>query len=210
MGGASKSDKSRIWRENARGRCSTYLSVSRGSSTQAVPAVGDGLAAAWKWDLRRKCMEEETLDLTPLYELVQPYKTQPGALIPVLQKAQEIYGWLPEEVLQAIAAEMKVPPSRIYGVVTFYSQFYLTRRGRHIVRQCDGTACHVKGAARIVDAVESHLGIKAGETTPDYRVTFEVVYCLGSCGLAPVAMIDDKVVGHLVPETLLKIIDSLE
>jgi NADH-quinone oxidoreductase subunit E len=155
-------------------------------------------------------MEQETLDLTLLDEVLAEYKMQRGAVIPVLQKAQEIYGWLPKEVLERISREMRVPLSQIYGVVTFYSQFYLTRRGRHICRQCDGTACHVKGAARIVDTAESQLGIKAGETTPDYRVTFEVVYCLGSCGLAPVAMVDDKVVGHLVPETMTKILDGLE
>ena len=155
-------------------------------------------------------MEEEVLDLTPLYAALEEYKAQRGAVIPALQKAQEIYGWLPAEVLQVVSREMGVSLSRIYGVVTFYSQFYLTRRGRHIVRQCDGTACHVKGAARIIEAVESHLGIKAGETTPDYRVTYEVVYCLGSCGLAPVAMIDDRVVGHLVPETMVKFLDTLE
>ncbi len=155
-------------------------------------------------------MEEETLDLTPLYGVLEQYKAQRGAVIPVLQKAQGIYGWLPREVLEVIGREMKVPMSQIYGVVTFYSQFYLTRRGRHIVRQCDGTACHVKGAARIIDAVEHHLGIKAGETTPDYRVTFEVVYCLGSCGLAPVAMIDGEVVGHLVPETMIKLLETLD
>jgi NADH-quinone oxidoreductase subunit E len=155
-------------------------------------------------------MEEESLDLTPLYGVLEQYKTEKGAVIPVLQKAQEIYGWLPPRVLEIISKEMNVPPSRIYGVVTFYSQFYLTRRGRHIVRQCDGTACHVRGSARIIEAVENRLGIKAGETTPDYRVTYEVVYCLGSCGLAPVAMVDDKVVGHLVPETAVKLIDELE
>jgi NADH-quinone oxidoreductase subunit E len=155
-------------------------------------------------------MEQEPLDLTPVYGVLEQYKTQRGAVIPVLQQAQEICGWLPREVLELISTEMRVPLSQIYGVVTFYSQFYLTRRGRHIVRQCDGTACHVKGAARIVDTVESRLGITAGETTPDYRITFEVVYCLGSCGLAPVAMIDDKVVGHLVPDTLVKIVDGLE
>ena len=155
-------------------------------------------------------MEDETLDLTPLYAVLDEYKSQHGALIPVLQKAQEIFGWLPREVLEVVSREMKVPLSQIYGVVTFYSQFYLTRRGRHIIRQCDGTACHVKGAARIVDAIENHLGIKAGETTEDYKVTFEVVYCLGSCGLAPVAMVDDKVVGHLVPETMIKLIDELD
>jgi NADH:ubiquinone oxidoreductase subunit E len=155
-------------------------------------------------------MEQDTLDLTPLYGVLNQYKARRGAVIPVLQKAQAIYGWLPRQVLEVIGREMKVPMSQIYGVVTFYSQFYLTRRGRHIVRQCDGTACHVKGAARIIDAVEHHLGIKAGETTPDYRVTFEVVYCLGSCGLAPVAMIDGEVVGHLVPESMIKLLDSLD
>jgi NADH-quinone oxidoreductase subunit E len=155
-------------------------------------------------------MDQETLDLTLLDEVLAQYRTQRGAVIPVLQKAQGIYGWLPKEVLERISREMRVPLSQIYGVVTFYSQFYLTRRGRHICRQCDGTACHVKGAARIVETAESQLGIKAGETTPDYRVTFEVVYCLGSCGLAPVAMVDDKVVGHLVPETMTKILDGLE
>jgi NADH-quinone oxidoreductase subunit E len=154
-------------------------------------------------------MEQEVLDLAPLHKVLEEYKTQRGAVIPVLQKAQELYGWLPREVLEVIAREMKVPLSRIYGVVTFYSQFYLSRRGRHIVRECDGTACHVRGSARIIDAAQSHLGIKAGETTPDYRVTYEVVYCLGSCGLAPVAMVDDKVVGHLVPEAVVGILGKL-
>jgi NADH-quinone oxidoreductase subunit E len=155
-------------------------------------------------------MQEETFDLAPLYDMLQEYKAKRGAVVPALQKAQEIYGWLPREVLEAISREMRVPLSQIYGVVTFYSQFYLTRRGRHIVRQCDGTACHVKGAARIIDSAQNYLGIKAGETTPDYRTTFEVVYCLGSCGLAPVAMIDDKVVGHLVPETMVKLLEGQE
>jgi NADH-quinone oxidoreductase subunit E len=155
-------------------------------------------------------MSEETLDLTPLYGVLDQYRTQHGAIIPVLQKAQEMFGWLPRQVLEVIAREMRVPLSQVYGVVTFYSQFYLARRGRHIVRQCDGTACHVRGAARIIDTVEHRLGIKAGNTTPDYRVTYEVVYCLGSCGLAPVAMIDDKVVGHLVPEATAKLVDELQ
>ncbi|NLE74425.1 MAG: NADH-quinone oxidoreductase subunit NuoE [Actinobacteria bacterium] len=155
-------------------------------------------------------MVEETLDLAPLQDVLEEYKQQPGAIIPVLQKAQAIYGWLPPEVLDAVARGMHVPVSRVYGVATFYSQFYLERRGRHTFRQCDGTACHVRGAASIIEAVEKRLGIQAGETTPDYRVTFEVVYCLGSCGLAPVAMVDDQVVGHLVPSKALEILDNLE
>ena len=155
-------------------------------------------------------MEEQELDLSPLRELLAQYREQHGAVIPVLQKAQAIYGWLPKEVLQAISKEMNVPLSQVYGVVTFYSQFYLQRRGRHIVRQCDGTACHVRGAAKIVQAVERYLGIKAGETTEDFKCTYEVVYCLGSCGLAPVAMIDDQVVGHLVPERMIDILKELD
>ena len=157
-------------------------------------------------------MEELELDLElePLYEILQEYKEQRGAIIPALQKAQELYGWLPAPVLEIISKEMNVPLSQVYGVVTFYSQFYLTRRGRHIIRQCDGTACHVRNAAAIVTAVENHLGIKAGETTPDYQYTFEVVYCLGSCGLAPVAMIDDQVHGQLVPESMIALLDELD
>ncbi len=155
-------------------------------------------------------MDKKALDLTSIQEVLDEYASQPGAVIPVLQKAQEIYGWLPREVLEAVAEGMGVPLSRIYGVVTFYSQFYLSRRGRHIVQQCDGTACHVRGAGRIIDIVQKHLGIEAGETTSDYRVTFEVVYCLGSCGLAPVAMVDGKIVGQLVPEKMVEILDGLE
>jgi NADH:ubiquinone oxidoreductase subunit E len=155
-------------------------------------------------------VEQEALDLAPLYEVLEEYKVEKGAVIPVLQKAQEIYGWLPSEVMEAIARGMGVPLSQIYGVVTFYSQFYLTRRGRHIIRQCDGTACHVRGAGRIIDVMEKELNVKAGGTTPDYRATYEVVYCLGSCGLAPVAMVDNNVVGHLVPERMLEVIRELD
>ncbi|MCL0075470.1 NADH-quinone oxidoreductase subunit NuoE [Dehalococcoidia bacterium] len=155
-------------------------------------------------------VEQEALDLAPLHEVLEEFEGEKGAVIPVLQKAQDIYGWLPSEVMEAIARGMGVPLSRIYGVATFYSQFYLSRRGRHIIRQCDGTACHVRGAGRIIDVMEKELDIKAGETTPDYRATYEVVYCLGSCGLAPVAMVDNNVVGHLVPERMLEVVRELD
>ncbi len=147
-------------------------------------------------------VQEETLDFAPLEAVINEYRGQQGVLIPVLQRAQELYGYLPREVLERIAKGMRVPLSKVYGVVTFYAQFYLTRRGRHIIRECDGTACHVRGSAKIIDAMEKELGIAAGETTPDYRATYEVVYCLGSCGLAPVAVIDGNVVGKLVPERM--------
>ena len=154
-------------------------------------------------------MAEETFDLSSLEPAFQEFAGTKGTLIPVLQRAQDIYGYLPPEVLETISERMQIPLSQVYGVVTFYSQFYLTRRGRHIIRECDGTACHVRGAAKIIRAVEQELGIKAGETTPDYRITYEVVYCLGSCGLAPVAMVDGEVVGRLVPEKMIEIVRSL-
>ena len=150
--------------------------------------------------------EQETLDLEPLEKVVDEFGGKSGTLIPMLQRAQEIYGYLPPQVLKRISEKTGIPLSQIYGVVTFYAQFYLTRRGKCIVRQCDGTACHVRGAGKIVDAIEKELGLKAGETTPDYKFTFEVVYCLGSCGLSPVAVIDNKVMGRLVPEKMVQIL----
>lgn len=152
----------------------------------------------------------EPIDLTPLDEILDEYIGQDGAVIPVLQRAQDAYGYLPPEVLSRAAERLNVPLSQVYGVATFYAQFYLARRGRHTVRVCDGTACHVRGASKIISALENELGIKAGETTPDYRVTLEVVYCLGSCGLSPVAVIDGNVVGRLIPEKALELVRELD
>jgi NADH:ubiquinone oxidoreductase subunit E len=150
--------------------------------------------------------QAETIELEPLDKILEDYKGREGILIPLLQKAQDLYGYLPAEVLARIAERTGIPLSQIYGVATFYSQFYLTRRGKHIIKQCDGTACHVRGAGKITDTIQKDLGVKAGETTPDYKYTFEVVYCLGACGLAPVAVVDDKVVGRLVPEKMSQIL----
>ncbi|RPJ76663.1 MAG: NAD(P)H-dependent oxidoreductase subunit E [Desulfobacteraceae bacterium] len=142
--------------------------------------------------------------------VLDEWRGQRGAIIPVLQRAQKIFGYLPPEVMRRVAAGLRAPLSRVFGVATFYSQFYLTRRGRHVVRQCDGTACHVRGAGKIVERMEQELGIAAGATTPDYRVTYEVVYCVGSCGLAPVAVVDEQSIGKLSPERMKAILKSLE
>lgn len=150
----------------------------------------------------------ETLEMAPLDKVLDELAPQKGALIPILQQAQAIYGYLPPQVLEHISKRTRVPLSQIYGVVTFYAQFYLTRRGKHTIRCCDGTACHVRGATKVIETMEKALGIRAGETTPDYNFTLEVVYCLGSCGLSPVAVIDDRVVGRLVPQRLLQIVEE--
>ncbi|MHB9033105.1 MAG: NADH-quinone oxidoreductase subunit NuoE family protein [Anaerolineae bacterium] len=153
---------------------------------------------------------DEQLDLAPLDQVLDQFVGQQGAVIAVLQRAQSIYGYLPAEVLQHVSRRLRVPLSQIYGVATFYAQFYMTKRGRNSVRCCDGTACHVRGASRIISTLENSLGIKAGETTPDYRLTLEVVYCLGSCGLAPVAVINGQVVGRLVPEKIVELVRELK
>lgn len=152
---------------------------------------------------------QEIVDLNKLEEVFARYGEEKGALIPVLQAAQGIYGYLPREVLEEIAKRLRVPLSRVYGIVTFYSQFYLTRRGKNVIRCCDGTACHVRGAASIIGALEQRLGIRAGQTTPDYQFTLEVVYCLGSCALAPVAVVNDHILGHMTAEKMERVIEDL-
>ena len=120
-----------------------------------------------------------------------------GDLIPILQDIQETFGYVPVEAMRGTAKFLNVPESTVYGVVTFYAQFYLTRQGKHRVKVCLGTACHVRGAGRILEVVEKILGIKPGETSDDFMFSTERVACLGSCALAPVMVIDDKVCGSM-------------
>lgn len=145
-----------------------------------------------------------------LTEVLNQYANVKGALIPVLQKAQNIYGYLPEEVLKIISEKLGVPLSKIYGVVTFYAQFHLNPRGRNIIRVCMGTACHVRGGAKIAEAVTKAIGIKNGETTEDLRYTFESVACLGACGLAPVMMINNDTHGRLTPDMVAELLAKYE
>lgn len=141
----------------------------------------------------------ELFDLLKMEAILQKYKGQDGSLIPILQEAQNLYGYLTEEVLGHISRELKISFSRIYGVVTFYAQFYLTPRGRHTVRVCRGTACHVRGGKQILKAVQKQLNIGEGETTPDFKFTFETVACLGACALSPVLLVGKNYYGKLTP-----------
>ncbi len=136
------------------------------------------------------------------------YRDQKGAVIPILQRAQDIYGYLPEEAMIEIAKKSNISISQLYGIATFYAQFNLEPRGRHIISICDGTACHVRGAPKLVTAVEEKLNLVAGGSDPDYKYTLEIVYCLGSCGLAPIALVNDQVYGNTTPDSLVeKVID---
>ena len=145
-----------------------------------------------------------TNDLSLMDEIFEKYKGQAGALIPALQRAQTIYGYLPAEVLRLVADRLGVSLGKVYGVATFYAQFYLERRGKHVLRMCDGTACHVKGTPALINAVEGEFGIQPGDTTEDGELTVEIVYCMGSCALAPVAVLDGQVMGRMRQETLLR------
>jgi NADH-quinone oxidoreductase subunit E len=141
----------------------------------------------------------EVFDLSKIDTILEKYHGQDGALIPVLQEAQDVYGYLPEDVLNCISRTLKVSMSRIYGVVTFYSQFNLTPRGRHTVRVCRGTACHVRGGKSVRKAVQQFLGVRENETTEDLNFTFETVACLGACALAPVLLVNKNYYGKLTP-----------
>ncbi len=123
-----------------------------------------------------------------------------GKLIPLLQRAQAEQGYLSREVLRQIARELRIPESKVYGVATFYAQFKLTRQGQHSLKVCQGTACHVKGAPRLLRTVETELGIKPGETTQDFRFSLERVACFGSCALAPVIVLDERVYGKMTTQ----------
>ncbi|MEW5945965.1 MAG: NADH-quinone oxidoreductase subunit NuoE [bacterium] len=140
-----------------------------------------------------------------LERIVEKYRGSPGALIPVLQEAQEALGYLSPETLKGIARGLKTPLSRVYGVATFYAQFHLKPKGKHSIKVCQGTACHVKGAGRILQTLENHLKVKAGNPTKDMRFQLETVACLGTCFLAPVVMIDTDYYGTQTPKTARKI-----
>ena len=132
----------------------------------------------------------------------------PGALLPVLQEAQGIYGYLPIEVQQMVADGLEISLSEVYGVATFYSQFSLTPKGEHRISVCLGTACYVKGADKILAAIEEKLGIKSGECTPDGLFSIDSCRCVGACGLAPVMMVDDEVYGKMTVDQVDKILDK--
>ena len=149
----------------------------------------------------------EPLDLSRIEEVLQKYRGENGTLIPVLQEAQSLYGYLPEEVLSRISKGLRVPLSRIYGVVTFYAQFYLTPRGRHLIKSCQGTACHVRGAKGVLDSLCRELKVEPGETTNDLQFSLETVACVGTCFLAPVMMIDEDYYGKLTPK---RAVDALK
>ena len=136
-------------------------------------------------------------DTEKLPGLIEKYRNENGTVIGLLQDIHETFGYLPEEILNQISHDIEVPLSTLYSLATFYSSFRLEPMGEHHICTCVGTACHVKGAPFVVDTIERELGIKASETTPDGKYTFDTVNCLGACALAPLVVIDDEYHGKM-------------
>ena len=152
--------------------------------------------------------QEEVVDLAKANAVIDKFIDMPGNLMPVLQGVQDAYGYIPRVAADLIAERLNVYPSQIYGVLTFYAQFHLKPRGRFIIRVCMGTACHVQGAERIKDTFYDKIGIGHAETTEDRRFTFESVACLGACGMAPLAMVNDDTYGKMTVQKVDEIIEK--
>ncbi len=158
-----------------------------------------------------QCKDEAALDKTAAMKICESMgRITSDSLIPILQKIQEAYGYLPAQILQEVSKRTGLPISRMYGVATFYEQFHLEPRGRNTIKCCRGTACHVKGGREIAEAIERELGVEEGQTTEDMRFTFETVACLGTCFLAPVVMINNDYFGNVSASRIKTIIKRYE
>ncbi len=142
--------------------------------------------------------------------IVAAHKDKPGSLIPVLQKAQEVCGYLPHPVQRYIAKGMKISPSVVFGVATFYSFFTLVPRGKHVIRVCLGTACYVKRSEEIIEKLKEELNIEVGELTADKKYSLEAVRCLGACGLAPVVVVGQDTYGDVAATKVMEIVKKYE
>lgn len=145
-----------------------------------------------------------------VFAILEQNGRQSSRLVPILQAVQAEYRYLPQEVLTYVATALDVAPARVFGVATFYAHFAIKPKGKHLVRLCDGTACHVKDSLPILEAVRQRLGLDAKKnTTPDMLFTLETVACLGACGLAPVLVIDEQVHGQMTPEGAVALIEEI-
>jgi NADH:ubiquinone oxidoreductase subunit E len=142
--------------------------------------------------------------------IIEKYRDKPGSLIPVLQQAQEVCGYLPHIVQRYIAKGMKMSPSVVFGVATFYSYFTLVPRGKHVIRVCLGTACYVKRSEEIIEKIKAELDLEVGEITRDKKYSLEAVRCLGACGLAPVVVIGQDTYGDVAATKVMDIINKYE
>ena len=153
-------------------------------------------------------LEKERVEA--LQRVIDELRDEPGALMPIMQRAQDIFGYLPEDVQKYIAKEMDIPVSDVYGVATFYAQFNLEPKGQYTISVCMGTACYVRGGEKVLDEFRRQLGIEVGGTTPDGLFSLDSLRCVGACGLAPVVMIGPRVYGRLKVTDVKGILDEIQ
>ena len=161
-------------------------------------------------EIKNETAKQEAVDINLLNPLIEKYKDKRGNLIPLLQGTQDVFGYIPLEAFQKLSDETGLELSDMYGVATFYAQFRLNPVGKHIIKVCHGTACHVQNANAITDAIQDHLKINDGATTENGMFTLESVACLGCCSLAPVMMIGDETYGKLTGNQAVKIIRGIK
>jgi NADH-quinone oxidoreductase E subunit len=154
------------------------------------------------------CNEKNNQKFNILDEFINSIPDKKGALIQVLHKAQEIFGYLPKEVQLYVANKLNLSPAKVYGVVSFYSYFTTEPKGEYKISVCLGTVCFVKGSDKILAEFEKQLGIKSGQTTKDLKFSLDGLRCVGACGLAPVVVVNDKVYGHVKPEGVVEILEE--
>lgn len=154
---------------------------------------------------------EQKIDFAVLDQAISEYGNQEKALIAILQRAQETYRYLPQEIFPYLAEKLDIPEARIYGVATFYENFSLERKGKYVVKVCDGTACHVRKSIPILEALRKELGLsEAKKTTDDFLFTVETVSCLGACSSAPAVMVNEEIYPAMTPETSVALINQLK
>ena len=149
-------------------------------------------------------------DVNKIKEICSSFNNDPQELINVLHKCQEHFGYLPAEVQEVVSQDLVVPVAKIYGVITFYSFFTMTPKGKHPVSICMGTACYVRGAEKVLDEFKKELGLQVGQTTPDGKFSLSSLRCVGACGLAPVVMVGDKTYGRVATDDVRNILKEYE
>lgn len=153
----------------------------------------------------------QNIDFTVLDQAISEFGNQEKALIAILQRAQEVYRYLPQEIFPYLSEKLDIPEARIYGVATFYENFSLEKKGKYVVKVCDGTACHVRKSIPILEALRKELGLSENKkTTDDFLFTVETVSCLGACSSAPAVMVNDEIYPTMTPETAVALINHLK
>jgi len=155
-------------------------------------------------------LAESVPEYSKVDKIIESYSCEGSALIAILQEIENLYGYLPAWALRRVSERLNVPMIQVYGVASFYDAFHLTPRGKHLIRVCLGTACYLRGSARVLEALEKELDIKSGETTPDLRFSLQSVHCVGACALAPVMVVGERYFDKMTPTKVRSVLKRVQ